>query len=175
MISSDSHSQFWMEELLVCTWHHGSHVGGQEQKHFSPLENKLYYHVNSLRKNSIVLTPNTATLSCGYKPRIINKIGFQLLESYFVSCIHVEAILEGYLVQVGEITPYPKKCNSIKQTKEKCKQSCNLNQKIPMKSLLPHPSHLLGCLHPPVFWNFWIGYIACLITWLSIASSLITV
>ena len=24
-------------KLLVCTWRHGGHVGGQEQKHFSPL------------------------------------------------------------------------------------------------------------------------------------------
>ena len=26
-------------ELLVCKWRHGGHVGGQEQKHFSPLGN----------------------------------------------------------------------------------------------------------------------------------------
>ena len=34
------------------------HVGGQEQKHFSSLGTKLYFHVNSSRKkNSIRLTP----------------------------------------------------------------------------------------------------------------------
>ena len=49
---------------------HGSYVGGQEQKHFSPLETKLYFHVNSSRKNTIVLTPNMAALSCSCKPRI---------------------------------------------------------------------------------------------------------
>ena len=44
---------------------HGGHVGGQEQKHFSPLAAKLCFRVNSSRKNSIVLTPNMAALSRG--------------------------------------------------------------------------------------------------------------
>ena len=44
--------------LLVCTWRHGGHVGGREQKHFSPLGTKLYFHVHSSRKYSFVLTPN---------------------------------------------------------------------------------------------------------------------
>ena len=45
-------------------------VGGQEQKHYSPLGTKLYFHVNSVRKNSIVLTPNMAALFRGCKPRV---------------------------------------------------------------------------------------------------------
>ena len=61
---------FFMDILLVCTWRHGGHVGGQEQKHFSPLGTKLYFHVNSSRKYSFVLTPNMAALSRGCKPRI---------------------------------------------------------------------------------------------------------
>ena len=56
--------------VLVCTWRHGGHVDGQEQKHFSPLETKFFFHVNSSRKNYIVLTPNMAALSRGCKPRI---------------------------------------------------------------------------------------------------------
>ena len=60
-------------QLLVCTWRHGSHVGGQERKHFSPLGTNLYFHVNSLRKYSFVLTPNMATLSHGCKPRIVDQ------------------------------------------------------------------------------------------------------
>ena len=56
-------------QLLVYTWCHGGYVGGQEQKHFSPLGTKLYFHVKS-RKNSIVLTRNMAALSLGCKPRI---------------------------------------------------------------------------------------------------------
>ena len=56
--------------LLVCTWRHGGHVGGQEQKHFSPLGSKLYFHVNSSSKYSFALTPNMAALSRGCKPRI---------------------------------------------------------------------------------------------------------
>ena len=48
--------------LLVCTWCHGGHVDGQEQKHFSPLGTKLYFHVNSSLKNSILLTLNMAAL-----------------------------------------------------------------------------------------------------------------
>ena len=35
---------------LICTWRHGGHVGGHEQKHFSPLGTKLCFHVNSSRK-----------------------------------------------------------------------------------------------------------------------------
>ena len=57
-------------ELLVCTWRHRGHVGGQKQKYFSPLATKFYFHVNSSRKNSVVLTPNKAALSPGCKPRI---------------------------------------------------------------------------------------------------------
>ena len=36
--------------LLVSTWRHAGHVGGQEPKHFSPLGTKRYFHVNSSRK-----------------------------------------------------------------------------------------------------------------------------
>ena len=53
--------------LLVCMWRHGGHVRGQEQNHFSPLGTKLCFQVNSSRKNSIVLTPNMAALSRGWK------------------------------------------------------------------------------------------------------------
>ena len=53
--------------LLVCTWRHGGHVGGQEQEHFSPMGIKLYFHIISWRKNYIVLTANMAR---GCKPRI---------------------------------------------------------------------------------------------------------
>ena len=56
------------------TWRQGSHVDGQEQKHLSPLGTELYFHVNSLRKNSMVLTPNIAALSSGCKPRILATI-----------------------------------------------------------------------------------------------------
>ena len=56
--------------MLVRTSCHGSHGGGQEQKYFSPPGPKLYFHVNSSRKNSTVLTPNMAVLSHGWKPRI---------------------------------------------------------------------------------------------------------
>ena len=56
--------------LLVCTWRQSGYVGGQEQKHFSPLGTKLYFHVNYSRKYSFVLTPNMAALSRGCKPRI---------------------------------------------------------------------------------------------------------
>ena len=37
-----------IKQLLVCTWRHGGHVGGQEQKYFSPLGTKLYFHVQKL-------------------------------------------------------------------------------------------------------------------------------
>ena len=42
---------------------YGGHVGGQEQKHFSPLGAKVPYHVNYSGKNSIALSPNVAALS----------------------------------------------------------------------------------------------------------------
>ena len=41
--------------MLVCTRRHGSHASDQEQKHLS-VGTKRYFHVNSSRKNSIVLT-----------------------------------------------------------------------------------------------------------------------
>ena len=52
--------------LLICTWRHSGHVGGQEQKHFSPLGTKLYFHVNSLRKKFYCIDPQH-----GCKPRIL--------------------------------------------------------------------------------------------------------
>ena len=30
--------------MLICALRHGCHVGGQEQKHFSPVGTKLYFH-----------------------------------------------------------------------------------------------------------------------------------
>ena len=48
--------------LLFCMWYCGGHVCGQEQKHVSPLGTKLYFHVNSWHKHSIVLTPNMTYL-----------------------------------------------------------------------------------------------------------------
>ena len=44
-------------KLLVSTWRHDGHAGGP--KHFSPLETKPYFHVNSWRKKKyFVLTTN---------------------------------------------------------------------------------------------------------------------
>ena len=77
-------------ELLVCTWRHGGHVGGQEQKHFSPLGTKLYFHVNFSRKYSFVLTPNMAAFSRGCKPRIGNSLKLYVLRqgcSVQTSCL----------------------------------------------------------------------------------------
>ena len=37
-------------ELLVCTWRHGGNVGGQEQKHFSPLGTKYHFHFQFFEK-----------------------------------------------------------------------------------------------------------------------------
>ena len=42
----------------------------KKQKHFPPLGTELYIHVNSSRRNSIVLTPKMAALLRGCKPRI---------------------------------------------------------------------------------------------------------
>ena len=70
--------EYCLHKLLVCTWCHGGRVGGQEQKHFSPLVTKLHFHVNSWRKNYIVFTPSVAALSRGCKPRI--KRRFEIIE-----------------------------------------------------------------------------------------------
>ena len=59
-------SQVARVSFSFCSWRHGGHVGGQEQKHF-------YFHVNSSRKYSFVLTPNMAALSRGCKPRILSE------------------------------------------------------------------------------------------------------
>ena len=42
----------------------------KKQKHLSPLGTELYFHVNSSRRNSIVLTLKMAALLRGCKPRI---------------------------------------------------------------------------------------------------------
>ena len=55
-----------MTSRQPCQW-----STGQEQKHFSPLGTKLYFHGNSLRKISMVLTLNMAAMSHGCKPRIV--------------------------------------------------------------------------------------------------------
>ena len=47
---------------LPVTWR-GHVIGGQEQKHFSPMGTKLYFSRKFFKKNSIVLIPNTAALS----------------------------------------------------------------------------------------------------------------
>ena len=52
------------QKLLVFMWCRGSQVGGQEQKHFSPLATKLSFMSNSSRKNYIVLTPNMISPAC---------------------------------------------------------------------------------------------------------------
>ena len=54
--------QVFHKLLLVYTWRHCGHVGGVlviRTKHFSPLGTMPYFHVNSSRKNSILLTTNT--------------------------------------------------------------------------------------------------------------------
>ena len=43
--------------LLVCSWRHGGHVGGQEQKRLSPLGTKLHSNVNSSRKILLIWSP----------------------------------------------------------------------------------------------------------------------
>ena len=37
-------------QLLVGTWRHGGHAGGEEPKYISPLGTKLHFHTNVLRK-----------------------------------------------------------------------------------------------------------------------------
>ena len=56
---------FWSRQLLFFTWRHEGLFGGQEQKHFSPLGTKLYFHVNSSSKKSTVLAPNMAAVLRG--------------------------------------------------------------------------------------------------------------
>ena len=40
-------------------WRHGGVLVVKNKKHFSPLGTKLYFHVNSSKKNSVVLITNT--------------------------------------------------------------------------------------------------------------------
>ena len=37
-------------QLLVGTWRHGGHAGGEEPKYISPLGTKLHFHTNDLEK-----------------------------------------------------------------------------------------------------------------------------
>ena len=83
-------------ELLVCTWRQGGHVCGQEQKHFYPFGTKLYFHVNSSRKNAIVLTPSMAALSRGCKPRIEILFSTQLLFKFKKILQEFHALVDTY-------------------------------------------------------------------------------
>ena len=78
--------------LLVWTWRHGGHVGGQEQKDFSPLGTKLYFryfHVNSSEKillfwppklpGRLVVENQETDLYCS-TPYIILKFSYLQLE-----------------------------------------------------------------------------------------------
>ena len=66
----------------------GGHVRGQEQKHFSPLGTKFYFHVHSSRKSAIVFTPNMAALPRVCKPRNVShlKILFFLANLFISGC-----------------------------------------------------------------------------------------
>ena len=57
----------------------------KKQKHFSPLGTELYFHVNSSRRNSIVLTPKMAALLRGCKPRI-HKVVVDNQNCWIVKC-----------------------------------------------------------------------------------------
>ena len=75
--------------LLVCTWRHGGHVGGQEQKHLSPLGTKLYFHVNYSRKTILYWSP-ILRRSRGCKPRM------PLLWS------HLKVLLDHWWIQIRQ-------------------------------------------------------------------------
>ena len=57
----------------------------KKQKYFSPLGTELYFHVNSSRRNSIVLTPKMGALLRGCKPRI-HKVVVDNQNSWIVKC-----------------------------------------------------------------------------------------
>ena len=69
-------------------------AGGQDQKHFSPVGSKLYFHVNSSRKKYIVLNPNMAALSSGCKPRILLLLHFQFPADAGVTIVSTETNLD---------------------------------------------------------------------------------
>ena len=54
----------------------------------SALGSKLYFHVNSSRKYSFVLTPNMADLSRGCKPRISNNQQVECLSFLYLRVFH---------------------------------------------------------------------------------------
>ena len=47
------------QQLLVCVWRHGGVLVVKNKKHFSPLGTKFYFHVNSSKTNSVILTTKT--------------------------------------------------------------------------------------------------------------------
>ena len=63
----------------------GGHVRGQEQKYFSPLGTKLYFHVNSSRKSAIVFTSNMAALSRGCEPKNVSRLKILLFANLSIS------------------------------------------------------------------------------------------
>ena len=59
--------------LLVYAWRHGGHVGDQEQKHFSSLGTKLYFHVNFRKIKFIVTDHQLGRRVTRFGPRITLK------------------------------------------------------------------------------------------------------
>ena len=64
------------------------YVGGQEQKCFSLLGSKLCFHSNSENKKLFCNATNIATLSCVWKPRILQEstlffLMFQVYWSFY--------------------------------------------------------------------------------------------
>ena len=111
----------FLTKLLVCTWRHGGHVGGQEQKHFSPLGTKLYFHVNSSRKNSIEIDPKhgrlvkwlqTENISLGVLNPLALLCGFLLYVTpvYFQDGRDAASLRDrnlGEITVLCEMKPYP--------------------------------------------------------------------
>ena len=67
------------QELLVCSWGHGGHLGWQEQNSFPPLGTWLPFHANSAQNN---------VLFCGCSARLFtdNIIASKVCNRQLISC-----------------------------------------------------------------------------------------
>ena len=98
---------------------------------FSPLVTKLYFHVNSLRKNYIVLTFNKAAFSRGCKPRITS----YLINYWFnLTCYHATAGIS------------PRICSFV------CSWWSTHHPRACRKRQFPIPELLINLIH--VFWEY---------------------
>ena len=154
--------------MLVCTWRHGSHVHGQEQKHFNPLGTKLYLNHVILWGKILLFSPSDPQhghLVPWLQTKNCNHILCPAYKHFgWLPCAGGRDHTIPKKVQFHQADQRKMQNNYVTWTTKF--QWSPFYYTLVISYRLFAPSSLLKLLK---------GYTACLITRLSIASSLITV